>query len=199
MTRSTRENARALLACAMTQGGYFTAKQARAIGYGYSHIDYHLSTGAFERIDHGLYRLTSVPPGEHDDLVRLALWSRDRQDRPQAVVSHASALVLHELTELLPNKIDLTVPPSFRKPSLPGCVLHKATLTPQEVEERVGYSVTKPLRTLVDVTRTGIPREQLEKALIEALRRGLVRKQTLTDLAKKDPNLEPIRRLLEKD
>ncbi len=54
-------------------------------------------------------RLTSRVPGEHHDLVRLSPRSRDQADRPQAVVSHASALVLHELSELLPETIHLTL------------------------------------------------------------------------------------------
>src|SRR5690349_19865606 len=124
MSHPRRDAARALLARAMEQGGYFTAKQAREAGYDDPHLDYHVSTGAFERIDHGLYRLTSLPAGEHDDLVRLSLWSRGRNDVPQAVMSHASALVLHDLTELLPGETHLTVPPRFRKPPPGGCVLH---------------------------------------------------------------------------
>ena len=126
MTRSSREAARQLAAVAGGQGGYFTAKQAREAGYGYPHLDYHVSTGSFERVDHGLYRLAGVPPSDHDDFVRLALWSRSRQDDPQAVVSHESALVLHELSELLPRRIHLTVPRTFRKAAPKGCVLHKA-------------------------------------------------------------------------
>src|ERR1700730_5411140 len=115
MSRSTTEVARTLFSRALEQGGYFTAKQAREVGYAYPHIEYHESTGNFERVGHGLYRLTSLPPGEHDHLVRFSLWSRDRADRPQAVVSHDSALVLHELSELLPGKVPLTVPGTFRK------------------------------------------------------------------------------------
>src|SRR5437879_3025479 len=87
MPHSSRETARSLFSRALEQGGYFTAKQAREAGYDYPHLDYHVSTGNFERVEHGLYRLISLPPGEHDDLVRLTLWSRNRQDEPQAVVS----------------------------------------------------------------------------------------------------------------
>ena len=50
-----------LRATAQDQGGYFTAKQAKASGYDNPHLEYHLSTGAFERIGHGNYR---SPPGE---------------------------------------------------------------------------------------------------------------------------------------
>jgi hypothetical protein len=92
--RDTHESLKALYALAATQGGYFTAKQAAAAGYDYSHLAYHLEAGNFERASHGLYRLPTIPTGEHDDLIRLSLWSRDRQDEPQAVVSHASALYL---------------------------------------------------------------------------------------------------------
>ena len=61
-------------------------------------------------------------------MVRLTLWSRDRNDDvPQAVVSHESALILHGLTDLFPNRTHLTVPPGFRKKAPPLVVLHKGT------------------------------------------------------------------------
>jgi len=54
MTRSTRGAARALAALAHEQGGYFTAKQAQEVGYGYRHLDYHETAGNFERVGHWL-------------------------------------------------------------------------------------------------------------------------------------------------
>ncbi len=197
MQRSSRKSARTLFAKALEQGGYFTAKQAKEAGYGYPHLDYHVATGNFERVEHGLYRLTSVPPGEHDDLVRLTLWSRNRQDEPQAVVSHESALVLHDLSELLPAAIHLTVPPTFRKESPAGCVLHKARLAPKDIEERAGFRVTMPLRTLLDVAASDVPEEQLQKALTDALTRGLVRTNQLLDAAKKSPCSQRLLRILD--
>ena len=67
MTRSNREVARALFGRAIEQGGYFTTKQAIEVGYGYSHLDYHLAAGNFERVEHGVYRIPTIPPGEHDE------------------------------------------------------------------------------------------------------------------------------------
>ena len=75
MQRSTREAARKLLAIVQEQGGYFTAKQAKVLGYGYPHLKYHVSTGSFERVGHGVYRLSGVVPAANDDLIRLSLWS----------------------------------------------------------------------------------------------------------------------------
>jgi len=193
MFRSTLESARTLAAVAHEQGGYFTAKQAKKAGYDYSHLDYHVAAGNFERIEHGLYRLATVPPAEQDNLVRLALWSRNRQDEPQAVVSHESALVIHELSELLPGDIHLTVPPKFRKPAPRGVVLHKATLRAGDVEERPGFRVTTPLRTLIDAAVGETSQEQLEKALADALERGLVRRKKLENVLTRSPRLKRLR------
>jgi predicted transcriptional regulator of viral defense system len=193
MSRSTRETARLLAATAADQGGYFTAKQAIEAGYDYPHFDYHVSVGNFQRIGHGLYRISASPRDEHDEFIRLTLWSRNRNDVPQAVVSHESALVLHDLTELMPSKTHLTVPPKFRKPAPPGCVLHKVPLLPEEVEERHGFKVTAALRTLVDVTRGGVSQEQLDKAVSEALARGLVRRAKLLEVAKASKGADRLR------
>ena len=110
MPRSSRESARVLFAHAIGQGGYFTAKQAHQAGYRYQHLEYHTSVGNFERVKHGLYRIPSIPPGEHDDLIRLSLWSRNQKDEPQAVVSHESALVLHEPRRASPTQAPLHGP-----------------------------------------------------------------------------------------
>jgi len=198
MARSRKDAALALAALAHEQGGYFTTKQAKQAGYGYKHLDYHETAGNFERICHGLYRLPTVPRAEHDDLIRLALWSRNQKDLPQAVVSHESALVLHDLTELLPDRIHLTVPPAFRKPAPRRCVLHKAILAPDDVEERAGFRVTTPFRTLRDAAVGSVSQEQLEKAVKDALARGLVRRAMLKDAIQHDPRISRLQDALQR-
>jgi predicted transcriptional regulator of viral defense system len=189
MARSSREASSRLFARALDQGGYFTAKQALDAGYNYPHLEYHTRQGNFTRVGHGLYRYPNLPLTEYDDLIRLALWSRDRDEYPQAVVSHETALVVHELSELLPGRLHLTVPPGFRKRPPAGCVLHRAVLSPGDVEERQGFRVTTPFRTLLDVARGAITQEQLEKAVSGALARGLVRKSKLLAAIREDPGL----------
>lgn len=176
--RDTRHALRALTQTATEQGGYFTAKQARSVGYDYPHLEYHVSAGNFERVGHGLYRLPTIPLSEHDELIRLTLWSRNREDEPQAVVSHETALALHELSDVLPSKTHITVPGGFRKRPPRGCVLHRATLPEQDVGQREGFAVTTPMRTLLDVATTISP-EQFGKAVRDALARGLVRRRAL--------------------
>jgi len=197
MFLSTRTARRRLLAKAIEQGGYFTAKQAQEVGYDYPHLNYHVSCGNFIRVGHGFYRFAELPPSEHDDLIQLALWSRDRQDEPQAVISYESALVLHDLSDLLPAKTHLTVPPSFRKKAPKGCVLHKARLVSTDIEERQSFRVTTPLRTLLDVTRGEISQEELAKATCQALERGLVRRARLQSAIRANPALERLAVILD--
>ncbi len=192
MARSSRHSAQMLAALAHEQGGYFTAKQAKVAGYGYRHLDYHETAGNFERVEHGLYRLPSVPPGEHDDLIRLSFWSRNQKDEPQAVASHQTALALHDLSEILPRELHLTVPPKFRKHAPDGSVLHKAELGEEDVEERGGYRVTTPLRTLLDVAESGVSTEQVAKAINDALKRGLVTRKSLNAALKRIAGRERI-------
>jgi predicted transcriptional regulator of viral defense system len=186
--RNAPKAKRTLYALAVTQGGYFTAKQARQAGYSYSHLAYHLKSGNFSRVSQGLYRLPEIPLSEDDELIRLALWSRDRADAVQSTASHETALALHGLSEVLPSRIHLTVPTSFRKKTPRGCVLHKTQLAPDEVMEREGFHVTTPLRTLLDVaSHATVSSEQLRKAVADALERGLLRSSRLEAAAQACP------------
>jgi len=179
MKRDAQENARALYELAAAQGGYFAASQARQAGYAYSQQYFHVSRGNWLRVDRGLFRLRSFPPGEREDLIRWSFWSRNQKGLPQAVVSHDTALTVHELSDVMPAQVHLTVPRGFRKRVPPGCVLHKATLASVDVESRSGYKVTTPLRTLLDVSGSALSQEHLDRAVREALERGFVGRRLL--------------------
>jgi hypothetical protein len=107
--QATEDPARQLFELADRQAGYFTAAQARALGYDYPLQHYHKEQGHWLDVGWGLYRLRDYPQGNDEELVRLTLWSRDRQGRPQAVVSHETALRLYELSDLMPAKNHITV------------------------------------------------------------------------------------------
>ena len=71
----------------------------------------------------------------------------------------------------------MTVPREFRRNSrIPEIlVLRRAHLDTSEVQEMHGIRVTRPLRTIVDLLRSGhVDRSQLKLAVDEAIRRGLI-------------------------
>ena len=174
---------RALTAIAETQSGYFTAQQALAVGYTYPDQHYHVTHGNWERVARGVFRLREYPLPEREDLIVLALMSHDRLGQPQAVFSYETALALHDLSDVNPARIHLTVPPGFRRQLPIGLVIHRGIVPPEEWEEHDGYRVTTPLRTLTDIAMSPTSWPFLESAVRDALRRGVVRQRQLLTVA----------------
>lgn len=176
---SSREQYFTLFRLAADQGGYFTAQQARTVGYAYPAHHYHVAAGNWVRVGHGLYRLRDYPWPEHADLIEVSLRLADHQGRPRAVFSHETALVLHELSDANPARLQVTVPPHFRHPVESQVVVHRAALEASEWEQREGYRVTAPLRTLLDIATSDTSWPYLEDAVSAALKRGLVQRRHL--------------------
>jgi predicted transcriptional regulator of viral defense system len=111
------------------------------------------------------------------------LWSRGRDEKPVAALSHETALSLFDLGDFNPVKIHMTVPPTFRRNShLPkGVVLHWAGFAPEEITQLRGLTVCRPLRALCDVASSnpnGI--DDLIPAAKEARRRGLITEREIS-------------------
>lgn len=157
------------------QSGYFTAKQALKAEYSYRLQYYHKSLGHWNEIDRGVFRLDGYPESIYDEFIRWSLWSRNRKDVPQGTISHDSALSMYELGDVLPTKIHLTVPKTFRKKAPQGCILHKNIIKPDEIERYSGFSMTKPLKTIIDVTESGYDISHLAKVIKDALDKGILR------------------------
>ena len=163
------------------QAGCFTAAQALDAGYSRASQSYHHQAGNWLRDGRGVYRLAHFPHVAGEGFVRLMLWSRDRAGVTHAVVSHASALAVYELRDVLPHDTHVTVPKRFRKKPPEGVVLHRADLAQDDVHERDGHRITTPLRTLLDVAASPLSVEHLEAATSEALERGVVRRRALDE------------------
>ena len=164
------------------QSGFFTARQARDAGYADSVHPYQVRSGHWIRETRGVYRLAQFPAPSRPDLMLWQLWSRNRQDKPQGVFSHATALALHDLSDVMPAKLDMTVPRGFRRMAAIPTVLrlHHAQLEQRDIQTTEGARVTTPVRTLIDViAEGGIAPELQVQAVREALARGLVMRRQL--------------------
>jgi len=177
MRRSFQESQAGLFAVAEAQGGYFTAKQAEEAGFDRTNHTFHVRSGKWQREHRGIYRLKQYPLPPDSDLVLWSLWSRGRDDVPQGVYSHATALRIFDLSDNMPAKLHMTVPAKFRRGTeMPAIlVLHHADLAPADVEEREGFRVTRPMRTIVDLVSVGgLAPDLLKQAFDEAKNRGLI-------------------------
>lgn len=186
-----------LFELAVGQAGYFTAGQARELGYSARSLVYHVAAGHFERISRGFYRLVGVPAGPHEDVV--AAWLRFAARR--AVVSHDTALTLYDLAPSRSHAIHLTLPrghrPRSSKPAT-GVELHTTSipLRREEVATRFGVEITTPARTIADVADMGADPSVVVEATARALATGLVTSSELRGAAK--GRSARVRRLVER-
>lgn len=178
MHDKTKPDLRGLEAEAYGQHGYFRVGQAREHGLSSQLLSHHVRQGRFDQVRRGLYRLRGFPSAEHDEMREK--WMAVGPQR--AVLSHQSALVLLDLSDVIPDAVHLLVGRrhrGLRRP--PGTVVHTR---PDEEKVstvwREGLPLTAPARTLVDVAEELQP-EQAEMALRQALGRGLL---TATELEK---------------
>ena len=165
---------RALCALALRQQGCFSSEQAVSCGYSRRLQHYHVKKDHWKRLGRGVFRLSDFPFFPNQHLARWSLWTRSRRDIIQGVISHGSALYLNGLSDTDSALLHLTVPPSFRKKAPPGCQLYKFRLSPEDVEQREGFMVTSPARTIIDVAESGLPEELLKNAVRAAHNKALV-------------------------
>jgi predicted transcriptional regulator of viral defense system len=174
-----------LFEIAEEQQGYFTAKQAADAGYQFGSQAHHVKSGNWARVERGIYRLARFPQSPEEQLVIYALWSRNRAGKPEGVYSHQTALSIHELSEVNPAKLHMTVPAAFRRRAkIPKMlVIHRANLEGKDVEQRQGFAVTRPLRAIADLAAAeSVSLDIVEQALTEGRQRGLITGREISEL-----------------
>ena len=182
MAKTKQNRGEQLYRIAESQAGLFTTKQAKAVGYTENNFPHYIRTGSWRREHRGIYRLSRFPEPGNSQLVLWSLWSRNRADVPQAVYSHDTALRIHELSDIMPTKLHITVPGTFRRNcKMPAILIfHKAYLPANDIEEMQGFRCTSPLRTLIDIIETEtVSLDLIGQALREGLARGLITRHNI--------------------
>jgi predicted transcriptional regulator of viral defense system len=158
---------------AAPQGGYFTARQAGEAAVTRQTLSYHATSGgSLERVAPAVYRLRRFPEPSHGHVI--AGWLP--LARAGAVVSHESALELLDITDVIADRVHVTLPREKRGLSLPPDVRAHYTVRPVGNADRrrvAGVPVTGVERTITDLLRTAGWTEQIDLAVQQSVRRGL--------------------------
>jgi predicted transcriptional regulator of viral defense system len=169
-----------LFQLAEDQSGYFTARQAAEAGVSRSLLSHHARDGGqVIRVERGLYRLRNFPASLREDVV--ARWLKAGQPI-DAVISHESAAELHNLTDIIPRALHLTVQRRYRGWRAPPGVRFHLTETEVPAKERVqidGLPATSVERTIVDLLAGNGHTEQIELAIAQARQRGITTRRRL--------------------
>lgn len=160
----------ALMDVAVDNGGYVTPALVAPFGVPAVELRKMVSRGTLESAGHGVYRVPSLPIDRYDEFILARLWAAGR-----GVISHDSALLLHELCDINPTKVHLTIPTSYRISRAGGerYAIHHADLDERDMTRLEAVVVTTIRRTLRDVVGS-VPTYLVRQAVETARQRGAI-------------------------
>ncbi|MEW6155229.1 MAG: hypothetical protein AB1673_14775 [Actinomycetota bacterium] len=132
---------------AVDNGGYVTPALVAPHGVPAVELRKMVSRGTLHAAARGVYRIPSLPYDPLDEFILARLWAAGR-----GVISHDSALSVHELCDINPTKVHLTIPSSYRISRSGGerYALHRADLEPEQITRIDALTLTTIRRTLTD-------------------------------------------------
>ena len=164
---------RELWEVAVDQHGYFTLDDAQKLGISQPTVAMLAHRGTLEHLARGVYRFVDFPTSPAGPYLEAVLWT----GQLRACLSHDTALALHELCDINPGRIHLTVPKGRRLRRAGGdlYVVHQQDLD----DEQIGWWERVPIVTIgmaiEQCIDTGVPTYLIKQALDSASRRGAVR------------------------
>jgi len=155
---------------AVDNGGYITPALVAPYGVPAVELRKMVARGTLEAVSHGVYRVPSLPVDRFDNLIVARLWATGR-----GVISHDSALLVHELCDINPTKVHLTIPASYRINRAGGnsYALHRANLADDEIIRIDAVTLTTVRRTLEDSV-SSVPTYLVRQAIATARKRGVL-------------------------
>lgn len=158
------------MAVAVENGGYVTPALLEPYGVPAVELRKMVARGTLTSAGRGIYRVPVLPPDRFDEFILAGLWANGR-----GAISHDSALVVHDLCDINPARVHLTIPRSYRISRAGGehYTLHRADLGQQDITRLDGVSVTTIRRTLTDSV-DNVPAYLVRQAIANAHERGAI-------------------------
>jgi predicted transcriptional regulator of viral defense system len=176
-----------LLDRAQQQYGYLTPDDARTLDIDPTQLRLMAARGTLEHRGRGLYRMPTVPPTSFDAYMEAVLWTGRL-----GVLSHETALDLHELCDVNPAAIHLTVPERFRtRKTVPVFYrLHRHTLTPAEVSWYESIPIVRPEQAILGGIEQALGWHLIDQAIDTARARGLIDESTARQLRNRRTSID---------
>ena len=158
-----------VVARAAEHHGYVTTRDARDLGIDPTQLRLLAARGRLERIGRGVYRVSVLPRREHDELAAAVAWT------------------LHNLSDVNPSRVHLTVPRDNHPRAAGGDLyrLHRRNLATSDVTEVDGIPTTTAERTIRDCIASGSDPYQVRIAIERAEAEGLIRRIATQELRDK--------------
>ena len=153
---------------ALDQHGFVTTEDARALCVTAHALKLLATRGTLRREAHGVYRFERFPASIADDYQQAVLWT----GRPDAALSHETALDLLELADVNPDRIHVTVTVGARVRRQGGelIVVHEEDLLPGDVGWWEGIGCVTAAAAIRQVIEAGATQVHLINQAVEAAR-----------------------------
>lgn len=157
---------------AVEQHGFVSARDAADLGIEVMAIQMLVRRGQLEKVAHGVYRFPTLPPSDYDQYQLAVMWT----GAADACLSHETALLLYDISNINPTKIHVTVPAAkrIRRAGGENYRIHYADLDPDDVDWIEGIRATKFIPTLRHCRKDGVPTYILAQAAARAQARGML-------------------------
>ncbi|WP_063740177.1 type IV toxin-antitoxin system AbiEi family antitoxin domain-containing protein [Amycolatopsis jejuensis] len=170
------------------QWGMVTAKQAKSVGVDAVTLHRLKGAGFLDLVRRGVYASTAagITDAQEEQAVWLTLrpetpsWERQPLETDGGVVSHATATRLHQVGELVNDRITLTTP-RRRSSRDPDVWLRPGDLADEDVTLIDGLPVTTMLRTVCDLLEQHLDGSHVATVIREAVVAGKLRLDELAD------------------
>ena len=165
---------RKLAVLAEKQYGVFTLWQARAVGFTPAAVRHRLSSGRWQELADGVYRLCGAPRTWEQRVIALTFAAG-----PDAAASHRSAAALLGIPGFDRTGWPEVTTPRARRHRAPGTVVHRWRPFPEQHLTVVeGIVTTRVARTLIDLAGVLHP-ARTERAVDNCLAAGALTVETL--------------------
>ena len=154
---------------ALEHYGYVTTADAKVLGIPAVELRKLASRGFLENISRGLYRCTAVATTNKDEYMEAVLWAGQG-----AAVSHDAVLALHQLANVNPTTLRVTIPQRVRKtkPRRDITLIQRA-LPAHDLTSYDGIRATTVARALLDAQAL-VMTTRLVEAATQARDQGLL-------------------------
>jgi hypothetical protein len=162
------------------QQGYVTRAQAHEEGVDDSALQRGVTSGAVERLDHGVYRISGAGYDPHQGLrvawLRLTpdLSPRERTVRPRLWVSHRSAAALFDLGVAIADVPEFISDRRLQSRSDVKIWVRTGGLDRDSWTVQDGFAVTTPAKTIADLADDHMDGGHLGRIASDAMAKGLV-------------------------
>jgi predicted transcriptional regulator of viral defense system len=148
---------------AFDQHGLVTAAQAAGEGVGGAQLAMMVKRNRLQKLARGVYLVPQTPGGRYQNWELAVLWT----GAPEACLSHETALAAHEISDINPDQIHVTVGKRRRLRRAGGerYVIHREDLTSEQTTWFEQMPITTVATTIRQCVDWGTPTYLLRQAL----------------------------------